>query len=102
MSYVLSNTNDSETYIKYFSFTNYFTKSNKNYKIIKYNKELLAVDLINIYTLIRSVLLIIFISFPRLIYILFRRIVHILILIIYSFTDKNLPCALKMQKGVKR
>ena len=114
MSYVLSNIpilasnpNNSETYIKYIDLTNYFTKSNKNYKNIKnikslknikYNKKLLVVDLINIYTLIRSVLLLIFIGSPQLLFVLFRRIICLIILTIKRFNDKTVPCALKRHK----
>ena len=67
MSYVLSNIpnfvsslnsvpSNLETDIKYFSVTNYSTKSNENYKIVRYNKELLAADLVDVYGLLRSVI----------------------------------------------
>jgi len=67
MSYVLSNIpnfvsslnpdpNNLETDMKYFSITNYSTKSNENYKIVRYNKELLATDLVIVYGLLRSVI----------------------------------------------
>ena len=108
MSYVLSNIpilsskpNNSETYIKYIGLTNYFTKSNKNYKNIKnikYNKKLLVLDLINIYTLIRSVLLLIFIGSPQLLFFLFCRIIRIIILTIQHLNDKTVPCVYALKR----
>jgi hypothetical protein len=42
---------------KYYSLQNYFTKANEKYSIIRYNKEFLCSDLINMYGLLRSVIL---------------------------------------------
>ena len=41
----------------YFTVTDYFTKSNENYKIIRYNKDILAADLNSSYGLLRSVII---------------------------------------------
>lgn len=46
---------DQET-TKYFNVVDYSTKSNKTYKIVRYNKDLLAIDLIPTYGLLRSVI----------------------------------------------
>ena len=42
---------------KYFSVTEYSTKSNEVYKIVRYRKEMLALDLIPMYGLLRSVII---------------------------------------------
>ena len=44
-------------YEKYYTSTQYSTKANDTYTIIKYNKEMLAVDLIPTYGLLRSVII---------------------------------------------
>jgi len=41
---------------KYMTCTNYSTKSNQSYKIIRYKKEMLSYDLVNTYGLLRSVI----------------------------------------------
>jgi hypothetical protein len=57
----LFNSNDSpntevESDNQYFNIVDYTTKSNEKYKIVRYRKELLAVDLIPVYGLLRSVI----------------------------------------------
>lgn len=42
---------------KYFVSDEYYTKENIKYSIIKYNKQILSVDLVNIYGLLRSVIM---------------------------------------------
>ena len=49
-------TNDNATN-NYFTVTEYSTKSNERYKIVRYNKDILAVDLIPSYGLLRSVII---------------------------------------------
>lgn len=44
-------------YEKYFSIHNYSTKANEQYSIIRYKKEMLSIDLIPTYGLLRSVIL---------------------------------------------
>ena len=46
-----------ETFEKYYSVTEYSTKLDDKYKIIKYNKDLLSSDLIGTYGLLRSVII---------------------------------------------
>jgi hypothetical protein len=41
----------------YYTVTEYYTKSNQKYKIVRYNKDILAVDLISNYGLLRSVII---------------------------------------------
>jgi len=41
----------------YYSVSEYYTKSNEKYKIVRYNKDLLAEDLISNYGLLRSVII---------------------------------------------
>jgi hypothetical protein len=41
----------------YYTVTEYSTKSNQKYKIVRYNKDMLAVDLISNYGLLRSVII---------------------------------------------
>jgi hypothetical protein len=58
----LFNLNDSsntevESDNQYFNIVEYTTKSNEKYKIVRYRKELLAVDLIPVYGLLRSVII---------------------------------------------
>ena len=48
-------TNDNTT--NYYTVTEYSTKSNERYKIVRYNKDILAVDLIPSYGLLRSVII---------------------------------------------
>lgn len=48
--------NDDEQ-LKYFNVTEYSTKSNEVYKIVRYRKEMLALDLIPSYGLLRSVVI---------------------------------------------
>ena len=45
------------TFDKYYSVTNYTTKSDETYKIVKYNKDLLSFDLVSTYGLLRSVII---------------------------------------------
>ncbi len=42
---------------KYYKLNHYITKSNEEYTIVSYNKDLLCIDLINVYGLLRSVIL---------------------------------------------
>jgi hypothetical protein len=42
---------------KYFNVVEYSTKSNETYKIVRYNKDLLAIDLVPSYGLLRSVII---------------------------------------------
>jgi len=63
-SYILNNipgfdkvflSNDTSN--NYYTVTEYSTKSNDKYKIVRYNKDILAVDLISTYGLLRSVII---------------------------------------------
>jgi hypothetical protein len=47
----------SETPSNYYTVTEYSTKSNQKYKIVRYNKDILTVDLIPSYGLLRSVII---------------------------------------------
>ena len=53
----LSSTAENIVSSNYFTVTDYFTKSNENYKIIRYNKDILAADLNSSYGLLRSVII---------------------------------------------
>jgi hypothetical protein len=46
-----------DKYEKYYSIHSYSTKTNQEYKIIKYNKDFLASDIISTYGLLRSIIL---------------------------------------------
>jgi hypothetical protein len=46
-----------DEYNKYYSEHEYSTKANEKYSIVRYNKEYLTTDLVNIYGLLRSVIL---------------------------------------------
>lgn len=46
-----------DKYNKYYSVHEYSTKANEKYSIVSYNKEYLSTDLVNIYGLLRSVIL---------------------------------------------
>lgn len=47
----------SDKYSKYYLAHEYSTKANEKYSIVRYNKEYLSTDLINVYGLLRSVIL---------------------------------------------
>lgn len=52
-----------DEYNKYYSEHEYSTKANEKYSIVRYNKEYLTTDLVNVYGLLRSVIL----SGPRIV-----------------------------------
>ena len=54
---VLSLTTEELTSSNYYTVTDYFTKSNEKYKMVRYNKDILAADLIPSYGLLRSVII---------------------------------------------
>lgn len=54
---VLSLTTEELVSSNYFTVTEYSTKSNENYKIVRYNKDILAADLNSSYGLLRSVII---------------------------------------------
>lgn len=52
LSYLLSNSQNSpNSPNKYYTISEYYTKSNEKYQIIRYNKDILAADLIPTYGL---------------------------------------------------
>jgi hypothetical protein len=56
LSYLLSNgPNSPNSPNKYYTVSEYYTKSNEKYQIIRYNKDILATDLIPTYGLLRSI-----------------------------------------------